>query len=112
MITRFEHFAVTDLMGAGDPPPRLNGNLCFAEPWERTVFGMALALAKSGIFEWETFHQNLIAAIARSERSHALDDPSWNYYNCWLEALEQTILAAGSVSPDELSALFAENDQG
>ena len=103
MITRFEHFAVTDLMGGGERPPRLNGSLCFANDWERTAFGMALALAKSGVFEWEAFRQNLIESIARWERSHALDDPSWNYYDCWLEALEQTIVAAGSVSSEELN---------
>jgi nitrile hydratase accessory protein len=101
MITRFEHFAVADLMGGGERPPRLNGTLCFAASWERAAFGMALALAKNGVFEWESFHQNLIAAIARWERSHALDDPSWNYYDCWLEALEQTLVAAGSVSSAE-----------
>ena len=55
--------------------------------------------------EWGDFHQNLIEAIARWERSHALSDPSWNYYVCWLEALEQTIAAAGSVSPEELNCL-------
>ena len=105
MLTRFEHFAVTELMNGGERPPRLNGNLCFAEPWERTAFGMAVALAKNGVFEWGDFHQNLIEAIARWERSHALSDPSWNYYDCWLEALEQTIAAAGSVSPEELNCL-------
>ena len=31
MITRFEHFAVTDLMAGGERPPRQNGDLCFAE---------------------------------------------------------------------------------
>jgi nitrile hydratase accessory protein len=102
MITRFEHFAVTELMNGGERPPRLNGNLCFAEPWERTAFGVALALAKRGIFEWEDFRQNLIRAIAQWEESHGASDPSWNYYECWMEALEQTILAVGSVSPEEL----------
>jgi nitrile hydratase accessory protein len=103
MITRFEHFAVADLMAGGERPPRQNGDLCFAESWERTAFGMALALAKSGVFEWEDFRQNLIEAIARWERNHALDDPSWRYYECWLEALEQTIVASGSVAPEELN---------
>lgn len=54
-------------MNGGERPPRSNGNLCFAEPWERAAFGMAVALAKSGVFEWGDFHQNLIKAIARWE---------------------------------------------
>lgn len=29
MLTRFEQFAVTEMMGKPDTPPRANGTLCF-----------------------------------------------------------------------------------
>ena len=35
MQTRFEHFALTTMLGQDDSPPRLEGKLCFAEPWQR-----------------------------------------------------------------------------
>jgi nitrile hydratase accessory protein len=107
MLTRFEHFAVTSMMGAGDSPPRDNGALCFAEEWERTAFGVALALARAGYFEWEQFRQNLIAAIAKWEGSHALDDSSWSYYDCWLSALEAVVVEAGLSTDTEISGAVA-----
>lgn len=107
MITRFEHHAVTQMMNGAEHPPRRNGGLCFAEEWERTAFGVALALAKNGEFEWETFRQDLITAIGRWEQDHPLDDPSWNYYDRWLEALEQVVLDKGLISEEELRQLGA-----
>jgi nitrile hydratase accessory protein len=107
MLTRFEHYAVSGMQGASAAPPRANGSLCFHHPWERQVFGVALSLAKAGYFEWDTFRDNLIAAIAAWERTHALDDPSWDYYECWLAALERTIVEAGLLSPVDLGAALA-----
>lgn len=95
MLTRFEHFAVTEMLGADDSPPRQNGALCFSHDWERSAFGMALALARAGHFEWEDFRLNLIDEINRWENAHALDDPSWNYYEQFLAALERTVAQAG-----------------
>src|ERR1700722_13271640 len=95
MQTRFEHFALSMMSGQPDTPPRVNGGLCFAAPWERLAFGMALALAKQGVFEWEDFRAEMIATIADWESSHDLDDPSWSYYGVWLEVLERMMSRAG-----------------
>jgi nitrile hydratase accessory protein len=97
MLTRFEHFAVTDMLGGQDSPPRNNGSLCFAQDWERTAFGMALALSRDGHFEWDDFRRNLIGEIDGWEKSHAFGDPSWNYYEQFLTALERTVREAGLV---------------
>ena len=107
MLMRFEHFAVTTMMGTEDSPPRNNGALCFGQEWERTAFGVALGLSRAGYFEWEDFRQQLIAAIARWENSHALDDNSWNYYECWLSALEAVIVQSGLASDAEIAAALA-----
>ena len=107
MLTRFEHYAVSEMLGAFDTPPRANGGLCFRHPWERQAFGVALSLAKAGHFEWATFRDNLVAAIGAWEQTHALDDPSWDYYECWLAALERTIVETGLVSPVDLGAALA-----
>ena len=64
MFTRFEEYAATQMLGQPDSPPRSEGKLFFSEEWQRTVFGMALALSKEGHFEWEDFRQHLIQAIA------------------------------------------------
>jgi hypothetical protein len=48
MFTRFEEYAATQMLGHPDSPPRSEGKLFFSEEWQRTVFGMALALSKEG----------------------------------------------------------------
>ncbi|MBU6448503.1 MAG: nitrile hydratase accessory protein [Rhodospirillales bacterium] len=109
MLTHFEQYAVTEMMGDSDQPPRLNGGLCFADEWERTAFGVALALAKNGAFEWESFRHNLMAAISNWEETHALTDSSWNYYDRWLEALEKVVFDSGLATRAELALLLDAN---
>jgi nitrile hydratase accessory protein len=107
MQPKFEHFAVTSMMGSPDRPPRENGALSFAQAWERSAFAVALALAREGHFEWEDFRQQLIASIGDWEGRHALDDPSWSYYEQWLNALEAVVVAAGLASHEEIAARAA-----
>jgi nitrile hydratase accessory protein len=110
MQTRFEHFAVTSMLGSGDSPPRLDGKLCFSQAWERQAFGVAMALSKTGHFDWEDFRQKLISAIGEWEHSHSLDDPSWSYYERWLTALERLLIEERLVTAEELAA-FLPNEQ-
>ncbi len=79
-------------------PPRSNGELVFAAPWESRAFGLAMALHDGGLFEWEAFRQQLIAAVARAEAAGG----EFSYYRCWLEALQVLLDTAGLV---ELSAV-------
>ncbi|MGV2828169.1 nitrile hydratase accessory protein [Myxosarcina sp. GI1(2024)] len=102
MQLKFEHFAATSLMGSEESPPRTNGELKFDRDWEGLAFGMALALAKQGHYEWEDFRQELITVIAEWESEHDRDDPSWDYYQRWLEALEQMAIEAELIDPAEL----------
>ena len=90
-----------DVDGPG-APPRSNGELVFSAPWESRAFGLAMALAEAGVFEWETFRQALIAHIAAFEAAHP-DGEGWSYYSCWLAALE-SVLADGVLSGDEVQA--------
>jgi nitrile hydratase accessory protein len=98
--------AVLDIEGPG-APPRTNGELVFAEPWESRAFGLAMSLNASGIFEWEDFRQQLIAAVAEAERE-ATDDEPFSYYRCWLLALERVLEAGGVVSTEQLRARAEE----
>ncbi len=77
-------------------PPRSNGELVFAEPWESRAFGLALALHAAGAFTWKEFSTELGARIARWERSHPPDE-EYPYYRCWLEALEALLDDRGIV---------------
>ncbi|MGR9270991.1 nitrile hydratase accessory protein (plasmid) [Rhizobium leguminosarum] len=107
MLTQFEHFAVTEMMGSTDNPPRANGSLCFGSEWERKAFGMALALAKDGFFEWDDFRDELISTISAWEAAHPVDRSSWNYYDQFLAALEKAVAKSGIIDADEIKAAFA-----
>ena len=82
-------------------PPRSNGELVFAEPWESRAFGMAVTLYDSGAFQWPEFQAALIARIGAWESARPAREP-WSYYRHWLAALEDVLTATGTLTPDEL----------
>jgi nitrile hydratase accessory protein len=90
-----------------EAPPRANGELVFAEPWESRAFGMAVTLHDSGAFRWEQFQAALIARIAAWEAGHPSGE-CFSYYRCWLEALEDVLAGDGTVFADEITARARE----
>jgi nitrile hydratase accessory protein len=95
-----------DLEGAA-APPRANGELVFAAPWESRVFGITMALHAQGRFDWEEFRSRLIAEIAAWERTHP-DGAPYRYYERWLAALESLLTATGLCEPTALDAAAEE----
>jgi nitrile hydratase accessory protein len=85
-------------------PPRSNGELVFAAPWESRAFGLAMALHDGGLFEWEAFRQQLMAAVARAEAAGG----EFSYYRCWLEALQTLLDASGVVDRAAVDGRAAE----
>jgi nitrile hydratase accessory protein len=84
-------------------PPRSNGELVFSEPWESRAFGLAVSLYEAGTFTWPQFQAALIARIRAWETAPARDEP-WNYYQLWLDALEDVLAGLGAVSAGEVAA--------
>jgi hypothetical protein len=60
-------------------PPRRNGELVFAAPWQARAFGMAIALLERQGLGWDTFRRHLVAAIEK--------DPAATYYEQFVDAL-------------------------
>ena len=85
-------------------PPRANGELVFDEPWESRAFGVAVALHDAGVVDFEAFRARLIGEIGEWEGSHAPEDEGYRYYERWLTALEQTLLAERILEPASLVA--------
>jgi nitrile hydratase accessory protein len=83
-------------------PPRTNGELVFAEPWESRAFGVALALHDAGVVDFEEFRARLIEEIGSGEASRGPADGGYRYYERWLTALERTLLAERIVDADDL----------
>jgi nitrile hydratase accessory protein len=88
-------------------PPRSNGELVFAQPWESRAFGMAVTLHDSGAFEWPVFQAALIRRIGVWEAEHPGRE-GWSYYEHWLGALEDVLAADGTVTPAEVDTRSTE----
>jgi nitrile hydratase accessory protein len=118
MTGRGGHADPAYLLDASGPaaPPRDNGELVFAAPWESRAFGLAMALTGAGVIDWEDFRQALISEIREWETAHPPGE-GWSYYECWLRALERTASSKGLVDPraladraEHLAALPAGHD--
>jgi nitrile hydratase accessory protein len=84
-----------------DAPPRSNGELVFAEPWQSRAFGMAVTLHEAGRFTWDEFRSALVSRIAAAE--NAPGGGNRGYYHHWLAALEDTLDDARIVSAHDVS---------
>lgn len=87
-----------DLQGPVSPP-RSNGEIVFEAPWERRVFGLAVALSRSGRFAWDDFRDRLIA------RLH--EDETRPYWASWAAAFEDVLDVSASLPSAELDARHA-----
>lgn len=83
----------TDLLGPLSPP-RDNGEIVFAAPWERRVFGLTVAACRSGACDWETIRKRLIRRIA--------EDDMRPYWRSWAAALEDVLEETAVLTRREL----------
>ena len=79
--------------------PRRNGELVFQAPWEGRAFGMAVALRDRGVYRWDEFRELLVQRVAGGPPG---------YYESWLEAFEDLLLARGLIGHAELRARAQE----
>lgn len=84
-------------------PPRRNGELIFAAPWESRVFGLTMLLHRAGLFEWDDFRALLIEEIGAWEARHP-DGQGWSYYERWQAAFEKLLAAKGLCNTEELDS--------
>ena len=106
MFTRFEEYAASKMLGHADSPPRSQGKLLFSEEWQRTLFGLTLAVSKEGHFEWEDFRKNLIRSIGNWEQLDCASQPPWDYYERFLLALVEVLQQHGVLSESEIEQHF------
>ena len=84
------------LMDGPAAPPRDNGELVFAAPWEARAFALAVGLVDKLELPWDAFRERLIAEIAAQ--------PERRYYESWAAALESLVLSLGLTTADAIDA--------
>ncbi len=94
-------------MTGGEALPRRNGELVFEEPWEGRVFGLAVAMTQSGIYDWAEFRHRLVEETRVDEgRDESGDEPN-AYYRRWVRALEGLVVDRGLITSTEIEARAA-----
>jgi len=95
-------------------PPRSNGELVFAEPWQGRAFGLVMALTERGVLAYEEFRTALVGRIAAWDAAPP-PGADYSYYRCWLQALEQVLQERAlvhGVDVDAREALLAARPAG
>jgi nitrile hydratase accessory protein len=88
-------------------PPRRNGELVFAAPWERRLFGVTMAMHERGLFTWDQFRAHLIKEIARWTATAAAGD-AYAYYECWERAVSRLLDERGVIDSAAVEARARE----
>ncbi len=87
--------------GIDEPSPALRSlprdvGPVFAEPWQAQAFALAVELSEQGYFGWGEWTQALGAQLQAAADRGEPDDGS-HYYEHWLCALENLVMAKGLV---------------
>ena len=81
-------------MNAPEAPP-------FDEPWQAQAFAIAVALNERGLFSWSEWAGALGAEIAAGPQEAGNEV----YFQGWLRALENILVAKGVASAADLASL-------
>ncbi|MEM1264624.1 MAG: nitrile hydratase accessory protein [Pseudomonadota bacterium] len=74
----------------------------FEAPWQAQLFAVTVALAEAGALDWSDWSARFGAARANVPRDDASD-----YYDHWLQTLEEILVERGVVSAGTLGDLTA-----
>ena len=76
----------------------------FAEPWHAQVFAITVKLSEEGHFSWPEWSEAFGAALRRAAAAGGPSDGS-DYYDVWLQTLEEMLRARGLAAAEDLGAL-------
>lgn len=78
------------------------GAPAFGEPWHAQVFGLAMALAQAGVFDWAQW-VNTFSSEIRANPQMATESSEDAYYRQWSEALITLLKRTDSLTEEEVS---------
>lgn len=76
----------------------------FNEPWEARAFAIIVQLANTGHFTWGEWVECFSKEVAAATAIEAAGGTPKTYYQQWLAAAENMMVAKGVTSPDQLAA--------
>jgi len=88
-------------------PPRAEGEPLFREPWHARIFAVIVALVKDRKLEWNAFQTRLVSELKAHQSPDAqltLEEVDLQYFDCWLDAAEETLDDAGFLTGSDIAA--------
>lgn len=87
-------------------PQRGEGEPLFRKAWHARIFTLIVTLVNNEKIPWISFQKRLVASLKAHQK---LDQPltdeqvDLQYFDCWLEAAEQTLLFEGFVGASDIA---------
>jgi nitrile hydratase accessory protein len=78
----------------------------FGEPWHAQLFALTVHLNETGRFAWPDWAARFSATLARHGLNRELDGGD-DYFNAWLETLEDLLAEDGAAAPKEAARVKA-----
>ena len=85
-------------------PVCVDGDMKFNEPWEAKAFAIIVKLAQTGHFGWSEWVDCFSKEVAAATAVEATGGEPKTYYEQWLDAAEQIMIAKGITSKEQLIA--------
>lgn len=102
--TRFPAPMCDDVVSASStiaPIPAGPDGPVFAEPWQASAFGLAVALNERGVFGWSEWAETL-GGVLRERGAAAAGEGG--YWSAWVAALERVLAKKGLAGADAIDA--------
>lgn len=85
-------------------PLAADDEMRFNEPWEARAFAIIVQLANAGHFTWGEWVECFSTEVAAATAVEAAGGTQKTYYQQWLNAAENIMVAKGVTSADQLAA--------
>ncbi|MDO6728236.1 nitrile hydratase accessory protein [Cognatishimia sp. 1_MG-2023] len=88
-------------------PQRDEGEPLFRRAWHARVFTLIVTLVHNGKIPWLSFQERLATTLkTQQDKREPLtnEEIDLQYFDCWLEAAEATLLAEGFVGAKDIAS--------
>jgi nitrile hydratase accessory protein len=86
-------------------PDRADAEPLFPLAWHARIFALIVAMVENEKISWAAFQSHLVAALREQQHPNIMSANEINlqYFDCWLAAAEQTMMAKGLIVPGDVS---------
>ncbi len=78
--------------------------MAFKEPWEAKAFAIVVTLSQTGHFTWSEWVDCFAEHVAAATKIEAAGGTPKTYYEQWVDAAEELLVAKGLTSQEQLFA--------